>query len=50
MLLLLATYLPITASNDIAGDKGSKKFVLWIAGLIVPLSLSMEGAGAVIQD
>jgi hypothetical protein len=49
MLLLLATYLPIAASNNLAQSKAARKLVLWVAGLIVPISLSMEGSGAVIS-
>lgn len=48
MLLLLATYLPIAASNHLASNKAARKIVLWVSGLIVPTSLSMEGSGAVI--
>jgi hypothetical protein len=49
MLLLLATYLPIAASNNLANNKEARKVALWVAGLIVPISLSMEGSGAVIS-
>jgi len=48
MLLLLATYLPIAAHNYIPSNKSARKIVLWVAGLIVPTSLAMEGSGAVI--
>ena len=49
MLLLLATYLPIAASGNLATNKAARKVVLWVAGLIVPVSLSMEGSGAIIS-
>jgi len=49
MLLLLATYLPIASFGNIASNKGARKVVLWVAGLIVTISLSMEGAGAIIS-
>jgi hypothetical protein len=49
MLLLLATYLPIAASGNIATSKAARKVVLWVAGLIVPVSLSMEGSGAILS-
>ena len=49
MLLLLATYLPIAASDNLAKSKAARKVVLWVAGLIVPISLSMEGSGAIIS-
>lgn len=49
MLLLLATYLPIVASNKLSVNKDARKVALWVAGLIVPISLSMEGSGAIIS-
>ena len=49
MLLLLATLLPIVTAGDLFNNKGARKVALWVAGLIVPLSLSMEGSGAVIS-
>jgi len=49
MLLLLATYLPIAASNNVSASKSAQKVLLWVSGLIVPVSLSMEGSGAVIS-
>ncbi|MCF8052888.1 MAG: hypothetical protein K9L59_16750 [Desulfobacterales bacterium] len=49
MLLLLATYLPIVASGDIATNKKARSVLLWVSGLIVPISLSMEGSGAIIS-
>jgi hypothetical protein len=48
MLLLLATYLPVAAYSYIPSNKSVRKIVLWVAGLIVPTSLAMEGSGAVI--
>jgi hypothetical protein len=49
MLLLLATYLPIAASGNITANKGARKVVLWVSGLIIPVALSMEGSGAIIS-
>ncbi len=49
MLLLLATYLPIVASGNIAANKKARGVLLWVSGLIVPISLSMEGSGAIIS-
>ena len=49
MLLLLTTYLPIAAFSNLAKSKAARKVVLWVAGLIVPISLSMEGSGAIIS-
>jgi hypothetical protein len=48
MLLILATYLPIATYSYVPSNKSVRKIVLWVAGLIVPTSLSMEGSGAVI--
>jgi hypothetical protein len=50
MLLLLATYLPIAASRDIAVNKSARKVLLWVSGLIVPIALAMEGSGAIISS
>ncbi len=49
MLLLLATYLPIAASGNIVASRETRRVVLWVSGLIVPISLSMEGSGAIIS-
>lgn len=45
-LLLLASYLPIAASNDLAANKGARVLVFCSATLIVVMGLAMEGAGA----
>lgn len=49
MLVLLATFLPILASNDILHSKGSRSAMLWVTGLMVVIGISMEGAGAIIS-
>ncbi|MBI5589900.1 MAG: hypothetical protein HY881_05410 [Deltaproteobacteria bacterium] len=49
MLVLLATYLPIAASDRLSSSSSARKIVLWVSGLIVPTSLSMEGSGAIIS-
>ena len=49
MLLLLATYLPIAAFDGLGSNKAARKIVLWVSGLIVPISLSMEVSGAIIS-
>jgi hypothetical protein len=49
MLILLATYLPIAASRDLTRSKAARMVTMWVAGLIVPLSLAMEGHGAIIS-
>ena len=48
-LLLLATFLPIAAYNNLAGSKGARHLVLWSAALVVLMGLAMEGAGAFIS-
>ena len=47
MLLLLATYLPIVA-RDLLNRRTARTVLLWVAGLIVPTALAMEGSGAII--
>jgi len=49
MLLLLATYLPIAAWNDIVKQLPKRQLVLWTSALVILLSLGMEGAGAIIS-
>jgi hypothetical protein len=48
-LLLLATYLPIAASNNLAANKEARRLVLCVAGLVVALALMAEGHGAIIS-
>ena len=48
MLLLLATYLPIAASNNLALSKDARRLVLWVAGMIPLLGLMIEAHGAII--
>ena len=48
-LLLLATYLPIAASNNLAADKGARRLVLCVAALVMALALMAEGHGAIIS-
>ncbi len=48
MVILLATYLPIAARN-LAQSKAARMVTLWVAGLIVPAGLVMEGSGAVVS-
>lgn len=48
MLLMLATYLPIAASNNLVTSKDARGLVLWVAGIIPLLGLMIEGHGAVI--
>ncbi len=48
MLLLLVTYLPMAASNNLVASKDARRLVLWVAGIIPLLGLMIEGHGAVI--
>jgi hypothetical protein len=48
MLLLLVTYLPIAASNNLATSKDARKLMLWLTGTIALLALAMDGEGALI--
>jgi uncharacterized membrane protein YwaF len=48
LLLLLVTYLPIAAANNLATNKDARRVVLCVAGLVVLLALTMEGEGATI--
>jgi hypothetical protein len=49
MLLLLATYLPIASSNNLAANKDARRLVLWVAALVPLLGLMIEGHGAIIS-
>jgi hypothetical protein len=49
MLLLLATFLPIMAYNNLVANKGACKIVLWATGLLILTTVTMEGAGAIIS-
>jgi len=48
MLLLLVTYLPIAAADDLAGSKDARKLMLWVTGIIALLALAMDGEGGFI--
>lgn len=48
-LLLLATFLPIAAFNNIAASRGARTLVLWSAAFVVLIGFAMEGAGAFIS-
>ena len=47
-LLLLATYLPIAASNNLVMNKEARRLVLCVAALVAVLALMAEGHGAII--
>ena len=48
MLLLMVTYLPIAAANNLSASKEARRVVLWVAGMVVLLALMVEGDGAII--
>ena len=50
LLLLLTTYLPIAAANNLAANKGARQLVLWITAGIAMLALLVEGHGAIIAN
>ncbi|MGA3178987.1 MAG: hypothetical protein ABSF38_01445 [Verrucomicrobiota bacterium] len=47
-LLLLATYLPIAASNNLVASQEARRLVLCVAALVAVLSLMAEGHGGII--
>jgi hypothetical protein len=47
-LLLVATYLPIAAANNLAVNRGARRLVLCLAAMVVALGLLAEGNGGVI--
>jgi hypothetical protein len=49
MLLLLATFLPIAAADEIVKKRAARTVVLWTSALVVLMGLAMEGAGAFIS-
>ncbi|WP_243361163.1 hypothetical protein [Fundidesulfovibrio terrae] len=49
VLLLLATFLPIVARDDIKGKTPARTLVGWVAGLVMLLGIMMEGYGAFIS-
>ncbi len=48
-LLVLATFLPIAAYNNIASSRGARTLVMWSAAFVVLIALAMEGAGAFVS-
>jgi hypothetical protein len=47
-LLLLATYLPIAAANNLTANQEARKLVLWTTASVAILALMAEGHGAII--
>jgi hypothetical protein len=48
MLLLLATYLPLAAANDLVRSRAARTLVLWVSGLFGLIAFSAEGMGAMV--
>jgi hypothetical protein len=48
MLLLLTTYLPVVAANNLGANKDARRLMLWLTAGIAMLALLVEGHGAVI--
>ncbi len=48
MLLLLVSYLPVAAANNLVQSKEARRVMLWVSGLVVLLSLAMDGEGGII--
>ena len=44
MLLLLVTYLPIAASDNLVGSKDARRLMLWVTGIIAVLALAPRRA------
>ncbi|MEP6667836.1 MAG: hypothetical protein ABJF10_01705 [Chthoniobacter sp.] len=49
MLLLVATYLPIAAMDNLTKSKDARKLMLWVTAMIALLALAMDGEGAIIS-
>lgn len=49
LLLLVATYLPIVAAENLAKNKDARKVMLWVTATIAVLALVMDGEGAIIS-
>jgi hypothetical protein len=47
-LLMLSTYLPITAAGNLSTSRDARRMALWTAGLVALLVMMMEGEGAII--
>jgi len=48
MLLLLATFLPIAAMDNLATSNDARRLVLWVAAMVAVLALAMDGEGGII--
>ncbi|MDR3405634.1 MAG: hypothetical protein P4L99_24275 [Chthoniobacter sp.] len=48
MLLLVVTYLPIAAMDNLVKSKDARKLMLCVTAMIALLALAMDGEGAII--
>ncbi|MEI6278449.1 MAG: hypothetical protein WCQ16_03565 [Verrucomicrobiae bacterium] len=48
ILLMLASYLPIAAADNLLAHTGARRVLIWVAGMTVVLALMMESGGGVI--
>ena len=48
MLLVVASYLPIAASNNLTASRDARRLVLWVAATVALLALLVEDHGAII--
>ena len=48
MILLLATYLPMVAANDLAKNRDAQRLMLWSSAMLAALTFAAEGMGATI--
>jgi uncharacterized membrane protein YwaF len=48
MLLLLASYLPIAASDHLARSADARKLMQWVSAIVAVLALAMDGEGGLI--
>lgn len=49
ILLLLVTYLPIAAANNLAASKDARRLMLWVTAITVLLAAAMDGEGGFIN-
>lgn len=47
-LLLLTTFLPIVAKNNLAENPDARRLMLWVSALIALLALAADGMGGII--
>ena len=48
LLLLLVTYLPIVAANNLAANADARRLALWVTAGVALLALMVEGHGAIV--